>query len=477
MIGLEERLRAELARSAELVRPAPDPMGRLLARRRRRQVRTGVAAVTAAVLALMATAVTGQALTAAGPPTPGPSTTNRAPYNDPGSGEEITSWTRQMLAGPTRGNLAGDTALVADLTGQLAGTQRGSGVDPALDRVKVLLLVDMSGTRVYWAAFYNDTRAEYTEGVGLPGETVSQMLTSGRSGGGGPLGPFLTAAFGVDMPGVGSWHYAGALAPPGCRIAFSDKAQLGPTGTVTRSWVDQGDYIVRAGDGFGGWLRITCAGVVREILADVPLPTPAPFAGAAVTERGHADPALVTRAMVQWRPLPGVKINNYRALWGGTPPGATVPTVVVIGETSGGSALVCALTGTGTHVALAEVIAGGTYGGTDIVPSPASFAEVTTSIAPSAALVAVRLPDPLRPLMLSDHLLVIAPAGATTLHISGGSTQTVPLTDGVGVITVKTPAGLTVRATDGNGRTLAQSTVAEPDADAMIFGQPILHRW
>jgi hypothetical protein len=91
--------------------------------------------------------------------------------------------------------------------------------------------------------------------------------------------------------------------------------------------------------------------------------------------------------------------------------------------------------------------------------------------------VTVRLPDPANTGVLSDRLLVVAPVGATELRVSGGAPQTVPLVDGVGVITAKAPAGVTVRAVDAHGTVLAQQTLAEPDADGLMFGQALLRRW
>ena len=477
MIELEERLRAELARSAGAARPAPDPMGRLLARRRRQRLRTG------GVVAVVVLALTAGLVTAAGAPVPELRPTNPTPdLSQVMINEEITSqWTRRLLAAPTRGNLAGDTALVADLTRQLTGKQAKWEVDPSLDRVKVLLLDDVSGARMYWVAYYNDTRAVYVSSAGPAGTSVAQLADGVFGGGAGGLAPFTVEPAGADPTGRPSYRYVAALAPPGCVIATSQQAQFGPGGTVTRTWVDQGDYVVRPGADMDMWWRFTCGGVVRDVdkgWSDAA--THAAFAGPPVTERGAADPALVTRALAQWRSLPGLSVSRYRVLWGGTPPGATAPTVVVVGESPGGGVQVCALTGTDTHIVLTAVVAGSPLDDSGARPpaaGPAPFSAVTTAVAASADLVAVRLPDPANPDVLSDRLLVIAPAGATALHVSGGSTQTVPLTGGVGVLTAKVPAALTVRATDGAGTTLAQLTVAEPDADGLLFGQALLRRW
>ena len=490
MIELEERLRIELARSVGALRPAPDPMGRLLARRRRRRHRR-----TGALVAVVALVLAGGAVTTAGAPTrtpdalptpdafPTPDASATAP--DPFS--VITSeWTRQLLTAPTRGNLAADTDLVAELTRQLAGKQLRWKVDPALDRVKVLLVADVPGARVLGASYYNDTHAVHLHSAGPPGTSAAQLANGEFGGGVEGLKPFSvdSSAAGLTAePASGeSAYYVAALAPPGCQIATSRDARIEAGGTVSRTWVDQGDYVVRPGQDFNTWWRFICAGVVHDVrLGPLMLDTPAMLAGPPVTERGYAEPVLVTRAMAAWRSMPGLSVSRYRAVWGGTPSGVTAPVVVVVGEVPGGGVQVCALTGTGEFPMLTSAVAAGPLDveGPSFAPSPGidAGAAVTTAVAESADLVAVRLPDAANAYVLSDRLLVIAPAAATELRVTGTSPQTVPLIDGVGVITAKVPAGLIVRAVDNGGRTLAQLKIAEPDADGLVFGQALLQRW
>jgi hypothetical protein len=475
---VEDRLRAELIRSAEVMRPAQDPMRRLLVRRRRRvQWRWTGALATAVVLAL-----TGGALATTGEPTPNPQPT--APPVDPAKdvfSAPITSqWARELLAAPTRGNLAGDTALVDELTRQLTGKQRFWSVDPALDQVKVLLLADVAGARMYVMAYYNDTHAASVSSGGPAGSSTASLAGGEFGGGVGDLRPFSASTGGAQLTGKPAYSYVWALAPPGCEIATSSQARFEAGGTVARTWVDQGDHLVRPGSDLTMWWRFTCGGVVRDVeQGSSDLATPAAFTGPAVTERGHADPALVTQALAEWRSLPGLPVSRHRVLWGGTPPGTTEPTVVVVGSSPGdGGVQVCALTGTDEHPVFASVVANGPLdysGGGALSGGPR--AGVTTAVAASSDLVVVRLPDPANPFVLSDRLLVIAPPGATKLHLTGSGTPTVPLVDGVAVITAKVPAVLTVRATDAAGATLAQLKVAEPDADGLIFGQPLLRRW
>jgi hypothetical protein len=482
MIEVEKRLRAELARTADAVQPAPDPMGRLLARRRRWRLRTG-ALFAAVMLTLTGTAIAGVATMTADPsPLPLPFDPDRTPQQAM-LDEEITSpWTRQLLAAPTRGNLAGNRALVADLTRELTGRQGRWQVDPALDKVKVLLLADVAGARAYTVAYYNDTRAVSVSSSGPAGVTVAQLAGAEYGGGVAGLRPFTVSPERVEATGKPAYSYTTALAPPGCQIAVSHDAHFDPAGTVTQTWVEQGDYVVRPGPSAHEWWRFTCAGVVREVQEQQQTGTPAQavLAGPPVTERGSAPPGLVTRALSEWQSLPGLPVSRYRALWGGTPPGATNPTVVLVGESPGGGVQVCALTGTNTIVTVASAVAHGpldSSAGSSPPPAMEPVSSITTAVAASADLVAVRLPDRANPEVLSDQLLVIAPAAATTLQISGGDTPAVPLVAGVGIITAKAPAGLTIRANDGTGTTLAQLTVSEPDADGLLFGQALIRRW
>ena len=104
-------------------------------------------------------------------------------------------------------------------------------------------------------------------------------------------------------------------------------------------------------------------------------------------------------------------------------------------------------------------------------------APVTTAVAASDKLVAVRLPTAEPKVLLSNRILVIAPRAAVELKVTGTAPQTVRLVDGVGVVSGPVPADLTIRAVDNQGRTLAELRFTEPDADGLLFGEPLLQRW
>jgi hypothetical protein len=467
MNGLEERLRSELARSTASVVPAPDPVDRLLRRRRRQQrwTRIGVAAAAAVALALAG----GTAVTVAGSPEPSPGPVGpqypTGPEHQPDfSGATITPQIRQLIDSPTRGNLAGDAALVAELTEQLRDARSQWLVPATLTQVKVLLLADVGIERVYSAAYYDDDRAVILDSSGYP-DTSATDLAHGRYGGGiSPAIPFPVNNSTTEPTGEPRYSYVTVLAPAGCTVAAADTFRLS-AGQAVPVWTDPGsDYLVRDGDQSRSWWQITCGGVVqsthRGTLNDPPVgQTPT------VPERGHADPAAVRDAFQNWVDLPGPRITAYRALWAGTPPGGTHAVVVVAGQTSEGVE-VCAVTASsGLGTAVSSTVAGGPLD--DGQAATAGVGSVSTGVAEAADFVAVRLPDDDHPGLLSDRILVLAPPGAREVSVTGSVTATVPLTNGVGVLTAPAPATIELHAGSATAR------VAEPaGAGALVFGVP-----
>jgi hypothetical protein len=273
---------------------------------------------------------------------------------------------------------------------------------------------------------------------------------------------------------VGS--YTIALAPPGCVAAPSTSTRVRADGTLEQTWAAGSDFLTLAEPSFGRWWRVTCDGVVRQVTHFELPKSQTRGADSPPAERGHADPGIVREALWSWPDLPGLPVNDRRILWGGTPPGERRPVVVALGDLAGGGVQVVAVAGTGD----AMLVTGPR--GQDPPRSPLPdfpTARLTTAVAPSDAIVAIRLPaDP--QIGLSDRLLVIAPRGATELRVRGGPGQSapVPLADGVGVVVAPFPAALGIEAVDAAGATLATLSVAEPrDADTVLGGQALLRRW
>nr|BFE55689.1 hypothetical protein GCM10020063_002150 [Dactylosporangium thailandense] len=460
MSTLEERLREEMARSVAGVRPAPDPFGRLLRRRRRGHWRWGGAGIGAVVVAaLLGT----QALTASSPnPAPSPTPTHTTSGFRPT--RPLSVWTRQMIAAPTRGDLAGDTALVEQLTTALDGARTQLRIRAEFDRVKVLYLARFGGDWVYGAAFYNTEEAVFSGASGPAGSSVGDLVTNRRVISGGDLSEFMA----IGLPD----GYSVAFAPPGCGLEAAESSTVRPDGTVEHTWASHGDFtVLPTSDHL--W-RVTCAGTVREFayrsFAD-PRHTVAP----PPVERGTADAQTAAAALSYCPRVPGLEVRSWRVLWGGTPPGERRPSVVMLGMLdgglNGGAAEVCALTGTGDPILVSYV-----HG----EPPPAKIkdfptARLTTALAASDALVVVRLPHD-EDVALSDRLLVVAPPGANRLEVSGHGRLT--LTDGVGVVEAPVPASLSIEALDASGAVVARTTVAEPTgADRFTVGEPSLHDW
>jgi hypothetical protein len=463
MNGLEERLRSELARSTSWVLPAPDPMDRLLRRRRRRQWRRRVGV---AMVAAVAVALTGGTLATVGSPrpSPAPAPTNNARLPDV-PGTTITPLIRQLIESPTRGNLAGNAALVADLTEKLRGNRSHWLVAAALTRVKVLLLADVEIARVYSVAYYDDDRAVFVDGSGFTDTSVADLAGGEYGGSTGPATPFPVGNSGVEPTGKPSYSYQTALAPAGCTIATASSFRLS-AGQAVALWTDVGaDYLVREGNQDLPWWRFSCGGTVQKVQRGNLQGSP-PKQAPTVTERGRADPAAVQDAFHNWQTLPGVSITKYRALWGGTPPGGTRSVVVVAGATDGGVEVCAVTTGTGAGTALSSTVAGRSPDdGSD--STMAGVGGVSTGVAASTDLVVVRLPDDQHPSLLSDRLLILAPPGTIEATVTGSVTRTVPLKDGVGVVTAPAPADIQVHAGGATAR------VAEPSgAAALVFGLP-----
>jgi hypothetical protein len=150
---VEDDIRTAFERITEPVVPRPDPLGRLLVRRRRRTWRRGIGAAAAAVALAFAGGALATAPIGGGVgPSPGPDRSGNVTGQDSPKAR-ITAWTRRLIESPTRGNLAGDTEFVDEVTRQAKGA---SEAPVGLDRIKVLAIADANGGRVAVIAHYDD---------------------------------------------------------------------------------------------------------------------------------------------------------------------------------------------------------------------------------------------------------------------------------------------------------------------------------
>ncbi|WP_433047678.1 hypothetical protein [Dactylosporangium sp. CS-033363] len=440
MSRVEERLREEMARAVSGVRPAPDPYGRLLRRKRSRRP-FGIAAVVAVVVAGL---VGGQALTAGGP---GPD----AMY-DFRPTLVLNERTRQIIDAPTRGDRADRAGAVADAL----NANRGKwGVGAEFDRLKVLFVARAGERWGFGAAFYNRDAAVYVGAFGAEGKSAEELIadryTNTQTG---DLSEFN--AISLEDATV-------AFTVPGCDAQVAAASVVRTDGTVEHTWVGEGDFaVLPRADHL--W-RVVCDGVVRETGFRNLGRTRMEVIPAA--ERGTADAGIAAGAFDSCPVVPTLEVRRWRVLWGGTPPGEQRPVVVVLGMLDGGAALVCAVAGAGRAMMAADPSGGPRLPG----------GQLTTAVAASDALVTVRLAHESRQ-GYSDRLLVIAPPAATTVRVTGGPDEQVALTGGVGVIEAPYPAKLGLEALDASGATLATAGVAEPSgADFLIAGEPIVHNW
>lgn len=155
--GLETELRARLTRIAETTAPPADPglptriAARARARRRQRLGLTALAAAVAAVVVAVPVALSGT--------TPAPVDGEDVPAGPAAPGSTV-----DVLAGPTRGSLAGDTAFVEGvraLPWRTPDTPGGSQLpDPPVETRQVVWAGDVAGGRWALVAGENTTQPQ-----------------------------------------------------------------------------------------------------------------------------------------------------------------------------------------------------------------------------------------------------------------------------------------------------------------------------
>ncbi|SES81977.1 hypothetical protein [Geodermatophilus poikilotrophus] len=425
---------------------ATDALGRA---RRQRRVRTaGLAAAAAATVAVAALVV----------PQPGPEPRDAGGAPQPAADVPV-------LTEPTRGTLAGDTAFVE----AARRADWGPLTPPPVEERRVVLATDTPDGRVVLLAgtVDEDVRGVWLTGpVGAPPEQLTRSVPQ-------DLGPYRPASLLVGGPGPATLVVVTA---PGDEVEVSPRLQVGPRGTVDRSYepvpADGGLAVtgVRTTTaGAGTSVRVLRDGqpVYRAGVTAPSLPTGAapglPAGPAEVPPLEPLRPAsarpaerLVTEALTDIAVPLGAEPADLQPqlLWAGTLPMPEVPgsAAVVVGRSPGGGLVVTTWAGQ-----LGATGAGRT------VPCGVHTPPGTTDV---AGLVVARVCDlsspESEPSDAGRWLVVTAPApaaAAAVLDEHGGLLATVPLPDGGGVALLPTGAR-DVRTLDAAGRALTEVPVS-----------------
>ncbi|WP_405097199.1 hypothetical protein [Micromonospora sp. NBC_01412] len=466
---MADEIKEALTRLAEPVVPRPDPYHRLLVRvRRRRQRRMTVAGVVglAAVAALPVFGAAGPpaATDAAASPPPAIGTYQPASRID-------KPMVRRLLDSPTRGNLAGDEALIADIKRQYRAARAQLLVDPALDEVKVLLAHDVPGARTVVVAFLNDSYASLRHGLGDAGASVPELLKkTGTPDEPQPLEPYVF--LGRQSPIAGHYvaNLAVGLAPAGCRVETSADGRIRPDGTVTRTWqaVNGDGFVVRGAGQVAERWRFTCDGVVRYAGPE------GGGLGRGVVENapsvsttgalGQVDAAFAATAVYE---LQGMLENHGltgpvpQVVWGGRlpdwVPGAPAAVLVRSCSTAGGCAALLA-----------------TDADPPRQPESASSVDYISVAMGQPDLVAVQVVGATR------GVLVVGPESAVRAELLDGEGRTIAsgrLEAGAGAIRADPRQVTKIKILDRDGRILRTEATPSLSAGFDQLGEPTVWAW
>ncbi len=467
---MADEIRQEFARLAEPVVPGPDPYQRLLSRvRRRRQRRmavTGVAGLAAVALALpVVGAAERQGITgvASSPPAAG-AYQPASPIDEP--------MVRQLLDSPTRGNLAGDEALIAEIERQYRAARAELLVDPMLDEVKVLLAHDAPGARTVVVAFLDDAHALLRRASGQAGASVPELLRqTGTPDEPAPLEPYVFLGRQSSVKGRHVADLAVGLAPAGCLVETSADGRIQPDGSVARSWQEVGTdgFVLREAGRLAERWRFTCHGVVRYAGPaggglGVISPTEAAPPVSTASARGSVDATLAATAVRDLQgllDLHGLAGPAPQVIWGGRLPD-WVP--------SGSSAvLVKSCSTDGGCAALLKTEAGSPPQQPES-GSPAGYQTATGS----PDLVVVQTPGE------TGGVLVVGPEAAARVELLDGKERTIAsgqLDTGAGTVRVDPRQVVKVKVFDTDGRLLRTAATPSLDADFSQLGEPTVWAW
>jgi hypothetical protein len=417
---------------------ATDALAR--AHRRRRARTAGIAVAAAATVAAAALVV------------PRPGTEPPAEQRDRQPTADVP-----VLTEPTRGSLAGDAGFVE----AARRTDWGPLTAPPVEERRVVLATDTPDGRVVLLAgtVDEDVRGVWLTGpVGAPPDRLTPHVPQ-------ELGPYRPASLVVGGPGPATLVVVTA---PGDEVEVSPRLQVGPRGTVGRTYepvaADDGLAVTSVPTTTGG--AGTSVRVLRDGQPVYRAGAPAPGLPAGPADVPPLDPLRPASAPPAGRlvaeALTGIAVPlgaepaelQPQLLWSGTLPMPEVPgtAAVVVGRSPGGGLVVTTRAG--------QL---GSTGSGRTVPCGVHTPPGTTDV---AGLVVARVCDLSSPeTEPSDDgrwLVVTAPAPATAAAVldqRGGVLATVPLPDGGGAALL--PSGARdVRTLDAAGRALAEVPIS-----------------
>ncbi|MEV4483486.1 hypothetical protein [Micromonospora coxensis] len=466
-----DELRAGLARIAATVVPDEDPYGRVLRHARRRR-RRRLASIGGALVAVLAATLTGPGLLGTAGPGPTPDDIHGHPVD--------SAWTWRLVNSPARGNLAGDTRFVAELTRLLRSTDRVS-VGPELSTVKVLWADDSTGLRSVVLAYHSDTAAALVSLRAAAGTPPRELVRGGTMEANLPAEPFVA----LDVSHDAHRRLLG-LAPAGCTLSYDRSGSL--SGAVHRRWqpAPGGDHLTVEHTLARGWWRVECDGRLRQAgplqphgwrvdtawrrppgVRPDPTRTDWPTArGADATYRELVDLSALVGAsppQVRW----SGRLNGDEAVLVGTP-GRDSPLVLQVG--AGGGAL----------VALAPAGQAGPDTPRAHQPGPGRLPVVATGATVAYDVAAVRVPAVVGGYpALTDRLLVVPRPTAVRVEavVDGRVVATGPVRDGAAVFSLPLGARVTLRAVDATGAVVGSGVLREPARGERLFNEPLVRHW
>ncbi|MEV4534372.1 hypothetical protein AB0J82_11135 [Asanoa sp. NPDC049518] len=320
---VDERVHAALVDLADEVRPAPDPYGRLRARRSRVRKRRAVSA--GAAFALIAVVATTLPLL----PDRGGST-----ITDQTTVQGINEWGDRLRLSPVRGAFGEANPAYVDEVARLALEQQRAGayrMNAPVTEVNVIYLDDVDRARVAFVAFHlatPDPVRQWTNASGWftapPGASAAELVSASTAALGDGLDPFseLTNFGGQDSNAVAD--VALAVAPAECVVESAPLPALDV-------WTPEptGSYVLRTRDTERSeWWRVVCAGVVKEAGPARPIPGEEPLTDDQVDAalrgaRGPVDETAARDALhsATWEGR-NLATGPARVVWGGEITGA-----------------------------------------------------------------------------------------------------------------------------------------------------------